>query len=63
VRAKGEGRVPIPQTKRRKYLEENAGAAKIRLTPAEIAELEMAAPADGIAGDRYAAANMKAIDQ
>ena len=38
-------------------------AAKIRLTPAEIAELEIAAPADEIAGDRYAAANMKAIDQ
>jgi aryl-alcohol dehydrogenase-like predicted oxidoreductase len=63
VLAKGEGRVPIPETKRRKYLEENAAAAKIRLTPAEIAELEMAAPRGWDCRDRYAAANMKAIDQ
>ncbi|HXO06174.1 MAG TPA: aldo/keto reductase [Candidatus Sulfotelmatobacter sp.] len=63
VLAKGEDVVPIPGTKRRKYLEENAAAADIKLTPGEIAELEAAVPQNEIAGDRYAAANMKAIDR
>jgi aryl-alcohol dehydrogenase-like predicted oxidoreductase len=63
VLAKGEDVVPIPGTKRRKYLEENAVAADIKLTPGEIAELEAAVPQNEIAGERYAAANMKAIDR
>lgn len=63
VLAKGEDVVPIPGTKRRKYLEENAAAAVISLTPAEVAELETAVPEDEVAGERYAAANMKAIDR
>jgi aryl-alcohol dehydrogenase-like predicted oxidoreductase len=63
VLAKGEDLVPIPGTKRRKYLEENAAAADIRLTPAEVAELEAAIPVGAVVGDRYAAANMKAIDR
>jgi aryl-alcohol dehydrogenase-like predicted oxidoreductase len=63
VLAKGEDLVPIPGTKRRKYLEENAAAADINLTPGEVAELEAAVPQDEIAGERYAAANLKAIDR
>lgn len=63
VLAKGEDVVPIPGTKHRKYLEENAAAAEIRLTAAEVAELEAAVPPGGVAGERYAAANMKAIDR
>ena len=63
VLAKGEDLVPIPGTKRRKYLEQNAAAAEIRLTPDEVAELEAAVPQNEIAGDRYAAANMRAIDR
>jgi aryl-alcohol dehydrogenase-like predicted oxidoreductase len=63
VLAKGEDMVPIPGTKRRKYLKENASAAGIRLTRAEVAELEAAAPQNEIAGDRYAAPAMKAIDR
>ena len=63
VLSKGEDFVPIPGTKRRKYLEENAAAAEIELTPAEIAELEAAFPQEEIAGARYAAANLKAIDR
>jgi aryl-alcohol dehydrogenase-like predicted oxidoreductase len=55
--------VPIPGTKRRKYLEENTVATNIRLTSAEVAELEAAVPQNEIAGERYAAAAMKAIDQ
>lgn len=63
VLAKGEDVVPIPGTKRRKYLEENAAAADIKLTDSEIEELETAVPEAEVAGDRYAAANMKAIDR
>lgn len=63
VLAQGEDVVPIPGTKRRTYLEENAAAAKIRLTPKEAAELEAAVPRDEIAGDRYTAASMKTIDR
>jgi aryl-alcohol dehydrogenase-like predicted oxidoreductase len=63
VLAKGEDLVPIPGTKRRKYLEENAAAADIKLTPAEVAELETAVPQTEIAGDRYAAPAMNAIDR
>jgi len=63
VLAKGEDLVPIPGTKRRKYLEENAAAAEIHLTQSEVAELEAAFPQDEIVGERYAAANLKAIDR
>jgi aryl-alcohol dehydrogenase-like predicted oxidoreductase len=63
VLAKGEDLVPIPGTKRRKYLEENAAAVDLRLTSADIAELEAAVPQNEIAGERYAAAAMKAIDR
>src|SRR5580692_8719672 len=63
VLAKGKDMFPIPGTKRRKYLEENAAAADIKLTPAEVAELEVAVPQNEIAGDRYAAPAMKAIDR
>jgi aryl-alcohol dehydrogenase-like predicted oxidoreductase len=63
VLAKGEDLVPIPGTKRRKYLEENAKAVDIHLTSTEVAEIEAAVPQDDVAGDRYAAANMKYIDK
>ena len=63
VLAKGEDLVPIPGTKRRKYLEENVDAADIQLTPEDVAELERAVPPDAVVGGRYAEANMKSIDQ
>jgi aryl-alcohol dehydrogenase-like predicted oxidoreductase len=63
VLAKGNDLVPIPGTKRRKYLEENAAAADIHLSAAEVAELEAAVPAGEIVGERYSEANMKAIDR
>jgi len=61
--AKGGDIVPIPGTKRRKYLEENAGAAALVLTPAEVAELEAAVPPGEVAGDRYTPAGMQNIDR
>ena len=63
VLAKGDDLVPIPGTKRRTYLEENAAAANVRLTAAEVAELEAAVPPGEVAGGRYAEVNMKAIDR
>src|SRR4051794_40278209 len=53
VLAQGEDVVPIPGTKRRSYLEENAAAAAITLTPTELAALADIAPPDVATGDRY----------
>jgi aryl-alcohol dehydrogenase-like predicted oxidoreductase len=63
VLAKGEDMFPIPGTKRRKYLEENAAAADIHLSSAEVTELEAAMPQEEIAGDRYGPAQLKNIDR
>jgi aryl-alcohol dehydrogenase-like predicted oxidoreductase len=53
VLSRGDDIVPIPGTKRRSYLEENAAATKIELTPAELERLEQAFPAGAAAGERY----------
>ncbi len=53
VQAQGEDVVPIPGTKRRKYLEENVAAASLELTAADVEAIEAAAPAGAIAGERY----------
>jgi aryl-alcohol dehydrogenase-like predicted oxidoreductase len=63
VLAKGDDIVPIPGTKRRKYLEENAAAVDVDLNDGEIAELQAAVPPNEVAGERYAAANMQNIDR
>ena len=63
VLAKGDDIVPIPGTKRRKYLEENAAAADVHLSAAEVAELEAAVPESEVAGERYTAASAKHIDR
>lgn len=63
VLAKGDDIVPIPGTKRRTYLEENAAAVEITLTPLDVAELEAAIPIEEVAGDRYAAAALQSIDR
>jgi aryl-alcohol dehydrogenase-like predicted oxidoreductase len=51
--ARGDNIVPIPGTKRRKYLEENAAAVEIKLRDAEVEELEEAFPPQAAAGLRY----------
>lgn len=58
---KGDDIVPIPGTKRIQYLEENAGAARLTLTPAEMSELE--GYLANVAGPRYTAGGMKWIDR
>jgi aryl-alcohol dehydrogenase-like predicted oxidoreductase len=59
VLAQGEDVVPIPGTKRVRYLEENVGALDVRLTPDELAELTTSLPS--AAGDRYP--DMSSIDR
>jgi aryl-alcohol dehydrogenase-like predicted oxidoreductase len=49
----GEDIVPIPGTKRRSYLEENAAAADITLTQEELDRIDEASPSGSAAGDRY----------
>ncbi|HTQ31400.1 MAG TPA: aldo/keto reductase [Opitutaceae bacterium] len=63
VLAKGDDVVPIPGTKRRKFLEENAAGAELKLAAKEVSELEATVPPEAVVGDRYAAANLKAIDR
>ena len=53
VLAAGDDVVPIPGTKRRKYLEENVEATSISLSAEDLARLDEAAPAGAAAGDRY----------
>ena len=50
--------IPIPGTKRRKYLEENAGAAALRLDAADLARIDAALPPGAAAGERYDAMGM-----
>jgi len=53
VLAQGEDVVPIPGTKRVRYLEENVAAATVELTDDDLVALEKAVPRDGVAGARY----------
>ncbi|HEY7205230.1 MAG TPA: aldo/keto reductase [Methylomirabilota bacterium] len=59
--ARGRDIVPIPGTKRKARLEENAAAAAVSLTPAEVAALQDAVPTGAAAGLRYPAGMMKAV--
>jgi aryl-alcohol dehydrogenase-like predicted oxidoreductase len=59
----GDDVVPIPGTKRRKYLEENAAAAEIELTGEDLSRIEEVAPAGAAAGERYDEASMKTVNR
>ena len=63
VLARGEDIVPIPGTKRRKYLEENAGALAVKLSPAQVAALDAVFPPDAAAGERYPPNMMAALNR
>ena len=54
VLAQGPDVVPIPGTKRVRYLEENVGALQVELEPEDLERLEAASPNWGVAGDRQA---------
>jgi len=60
---KGEDIVPIPGTKRRRYLEENVAAATLKLSAADVAQLDAALPPGAVAGPRYAAWHLTLIDR
>lgn len=59
--ARGHDILPIPGTKRVAYLEENAAAGAIRLTPEQVERLSAAVPQDQVAGDRYAPGGMATV--
>jgi aryl-alcohol dehydrogenase-like predicted oxidoreductase len=63
VLAQGQDIVPIPGTKRRKYLELNVAAVDLKLTPEDLARIERAMPAGAAAGTRYAAPQMAALNR
>jgi aryl-alcohol dehydrogenase-like predicted oxidoreductase len=63
VVAQGKDIVPIPGTKKRKYLEENVAALEIELTLEDLARINEAAPIGVAAGDRYNAEMMKAVNK
>jgi aryl-alcohol dehydrogenase-like predicted oxidoreductase len=55
--------VPIPGTKRRKYLEDNVGALDVSLTPEDLRRIEEAFPSGAAAGDRYPEHMMQLVNQ
>jgi len=63
VLAQGDDIVPIPGTKRRKWLEENVAAAAIRLSPERVAALGAALAPGKVKGPRYSAERMAAVDR
>jgi aryl-alcohol dehydrogenase-like predicted oxidoreductase len=60
VLAQDEDVVPIPGTKRREYLEQNAGAAAVELTDEDLARIEAELPP--VAGERYDEVGMSAVN-
>jgi aryl-alcohol dehydrogenase-like predicted oxidoreductase len=54
VLSRGDDVVPLPGTKRRRYLEENVAASEVELTDDDLRRLDEAFPPDAAAGERYA---------
>ena len=63
VLAQGNDIVPIPGTKRRKYLQENIGALDVDLTSEDLERIDEVAPKDAFAGSRYPEAMMKLLNR
>jgi len=63
VLSRGDDVIPIPGTKRRKYLEENIAAIDIELTPDDLARIDEIAPPDVASGARYADDAMRLVDR
>ena len=60
--AQGESIVPIPGTKRRRYLEDNAGAVDVRLDAGLLARIDVVLPRGAAAGERYGELGMRFAD-
>jgi aryl-alcohol dehydrogenase-like predicted oxidoreductase len=63
VLAQGPDVVPIPGTKRRRYLEENLGALDVRLSPDDLARIDGILPPGAAAGTRYPEQGMRAVNR
>ena len=63
VLAQGEDIVPIPGTKRRRYLQENVGALDVNLTSADLARIGEVAPKDAFSGLRYPESMMAMVNR
>ncbi len=61
VLAQGEDIVPIPGTKRRKYLEQNVGALDVKLSAGDLQRIQEVAPQGAVAGKRYPEAMMQMV--
>ncbi|MEV0413461.1 aldo/keto reductase [Streptomyces sp. NPDC050448] len=62
VQHRGDGVVPIPGTRRQRYLEENLAALAVELSPEELDAIEAAAPTEEVAGTRYDATNLTFVN-
>jgi aryl-alcohol dehydrogenase-like predicted oxidoreductase len=62
VLSRGDDVVPIPGTKRRAYLEENVGALNVTLTAEDLSRIDAMLPSGAAAGERYAPAQMQALN-
>jgi aryl-alcohol dehydrogenase-like predicted oxidoreductase len=63
VLAQGDDIVPIPGTKRAKYLDDNIAALDVKLTANELARLDEILPAGAASGDRYAPQGMATVNR
>jgi len=63
VQAQDKNIVPIPGTKRRKYLEENVAALDVKLSPDDLRRIDEVFPANAAAGERYAETMMAALNR
>ena len=63
VLAQGNDIVPIPGTKRRKYLEENVGALDLNLAAGDVARIDRAIPPGAASGERYAPHALRAVSR
>jgi aryl-alcohol dehydrogenase-like predicted oxidoreductase len=61
--AQGEDIVPIPGTKRRQYLEENAAAVDLSLSRSDLERIESAIPKGSAAGDRYSSSGLALVER
>ena len=61
--AQGDDVIPIPGTKRRRYLEENIGALRVKLTTADLIRIHQAVPPGAAEGERYPAAAMSSLNR
>ncbi|MFI2411943.1 aldo/keto reductase [Streptomyces sp. NPDC018947] len=63
VQHQGDDVVPIPGTRRQQYLQENIAALTVELSPEDLAAIEVAAPAEQIAGTRYDATSLTFVNR